>query len=112
MSGHGGLRFDPLHVIGHHPCNLKVPIWLPLSNQIHSNSWTNLRYHKDEHLVHIINLSWELIPLVVGPIANALEFGGAIHYTEPPQIFERGNLRAKNWGSQLSTTLKQRFEFF
>jgi hypothetical protein len=50
--------------------------------------------------------------LDVNPIANAPEVCDAIHNTKPPQIFERGNLRAKIRGIQLSTTLKHRFEFF
>src|ERR1700737_3914763 len=112
MSGHGGPPFDPLDVIRHHPRVLKVPTRLHSTNQIHSTSRTNLRHLEDEHLVRIVTLSWELVPLDVGPIANAFEFCDAIHNTEPPQIFERGNLRAKVWGIQLSTTLKHRFELF
>jgi hypothetical protein len=50
--------------------------------------------------------------LDVSPIANAPELCDAIYNTEPPQIFERGNLRAKVGGIQLSTTLKHRFELF
>jgi hypothetical protein len=34
------------------------------------------------------------------------------HNTEPPQIFERGNLISKVRGIQLSTTLKHRFKLF
>src|SRR5665213_708460 len=110
MSGHGGPAFDPLDMIGHHPSILKVPTRLHPPNQIHSTSWTNLRHLEDENLVRLVTLSWELISLDVGPIANASELSDAIHNTEPPQKFERGNLRSKIRGSQLSTALKHRFE--
>jgi hypothetical protein len=112
MSGHGGPLFDPLHVIGHHPRVLKVPTRLHQSNQIHFTSKTNLQHLEDEHLVRIVTLSWELIPLDVGPTANASELCDAIHNIEPLQIFERGNLRAKVWKIQLSIALKHMFELF
>jgi hypothetical protein len=112
MSSHGGPPFDPLDVIGHHPRILEVPTRLHLTNQIHISSRTNLRHLEDENLVCIVTLSWELVPLDVNPIANAPELCDAIHNTEPPQIFERGNLRAKVREIQLSTTLKNRFELF
>jgi hypothetical protein len=108
MSGHGG----PFDVIAHHPRVLNVPTRLHASNQIHSTSRTNLGHLEDENLGCIVTLSWELIPLDVGPIANALELCDAIHNTKPPQIFERGNLRAKVWGIELSTALKHRFKLF
>ena len=112
MSGRGGAFFDPLDVIGYHPRVLKVPTRLHPSNQIHPTSMTNLRHLEIENLVRIVTMSWELVPLDVGPIANALELCDAIHNTEPPQIFEKGVFRAKVWGIQLSTSLKHRFELF
>ena len=112
MSGHGGSPFDPLHMIRHHLGVLKVPTRLHPTNQIHTTSRTNLRHLEDEHLVRIITLSWELVPLDVGPIANALELCDAIHNTKPPQKFEKGNPRSKVWGIQLSTALKHMFELF
>ena len=112
MNNHGGPPFNPFYMIGHHPDILKVPTRLPLSSQMHYISWTNLRHLEDEHLVPIITLTGEMIRLDVGPISNALEFCNAIHNTEFPQIFERGNLRAKVWEIQLSTTLKHRFKLF
>jgi hypothetical protein len=112
MSGHGGPSFDLLDVIGHHPRILEVPTRLHPTNQIHTTSRTNLGQLEDEHFVCIVTLSWEFVPLDVSPIANTPQLCDAIHNTEPPQIFERGNLRTKVWGIQLSTTLKDRFELF
>jgi hypothetical protein len=112
MSGHGGPPFDPLDVVGHHPRILEVPTRLHPTNQIHTTSRTNLGHLEDEHLVCIVPLTWKLVPLDVSPIANAPELCDAIHNTEPPQKFERGNLRTKVRGIQLSTTLKDRFELF
>jgi hypothetical protein len=112
MSSHGGPPFDPLHVIGHHLHVLEVPTRLHPTNQVHSTSRTNLGHLEDEHLVRIVTLSWELVSLDIGPIANTPKLCDAIHNTEPPQKFERGNLRAKVWGIQLSTTLKHSIELF
>ena len=74
MSVHGGPSFDLLHAIGHHLRVLKVPTRLHPSNQMYSTSWVHLRHHEDEHLVCIVTLSWESIPLDIDPIANASEF--------------------------------------
>jgi hypothetical protein len=112
MSRHGGPPFDPFDVIGHHPRVLEVPTRLHPMNQIHTTSRTNLGHLEDEHLVCIVPLSWELIPLDVSPIANTPQLCDAIHNTEPPQTFESGNLRTKVRGIQLSTPLKERFELF
>jgi hypothetical protein len=79
VACHGGPLCDAFDMVGYDPSMLEITARLHALNQIDPTTRANLRHLENENFVRIVTLSWELIPLDIGPGADTSKFGDAIH---------------------------------
>ena len=66
-------------MVRHDPCMLEITARLHAFNQVDPTTRADLGHFENKNFVCIVTLSWELIPLDIGPGADTSKFGDAIH---------------------------------
>ena len=88
MTCHGCPLFHSLNVVEHHPSAFKIISSLHSLHEVYTATRPNLRHFKDEDLIHVSLLTWELTLLNESPLTSTAQLGYAINDPKLLEMFE------------------------